>query len=115
MLSEFPIIKTNRLLLRRITESDLENIYLGLSNPDVIKYYGISFDSLEASKEQLKWFSDLELKKTGIWWAICSLDNRTFFGAGGLNDLSLKEKYDRLRNIVFKEILNCQSKKKRPN
>jgi ribosomal-protein-alanine N-acetyltransferase len=44
-------MKTDRIILREITDLDLENIFRGLSNPDVIKYYGISFDSLKATKK----------------------------------------------------------------
>lgn len=83
----FPTIKTKRLLLREITDLDLENIYNGLSNPNVIQHYGISFDSLEATKEQLIWFAD----KQQMWWAICAQDDQTFYGAGGLNDINYKE------------------------
>jgi ribosomal-protein-alanine N-acetyltransferase len=88
MKNEFPTIKTDRILLREITDLDLENIFNGLSNPDVIQHYGISFDSMEATKEQMIWFSE----KKQLWWAICSLDNQTFYGAGGLNDINDKEK-----------------------
>ncbi|WP_027391818.1 GNAT family N-acetyltransferase [Aquimarina latercula] len=87
MNNEFLTIKTDRLLLREITDLDLQNIFNGLSNPDVIKYYGISFDSLDAAKQQMIWFAD----KKQMWWAICSLDNKTFYGAGGLNDIDDKE------------------------
>lgn len=87
MTAEFPQIKTNRLLFRQFEDNDLEKVFEGLSHPDVIKYYGISFNSLEATKEQMSWFTDLEKYKTGIWWAICSADNKTFYGAGGLNDM----------------------------
>ena len=83
MNNEFPTIKTDRILLREILDSDVENIYNGLSNPDVIKHYGISFNSLEATKEQMYWYAN----KKQMWWAICSLDNQTFYGAGGLNDI----------------------------
>lgn len=85
---EFPILKTEKLLLRKFIQGDLENVYLGLSHPDVIKYYGISYDSLEATKMQLKYFDDLEKTGTGIWWAICSPDNKLFYGAAGLNNMS---------------------------
>lgn len=88
MKNEFSILKTNRIQLRKITESDLENIYNGLSNSDVIRHYGISFSSLEATKEQMTWFADSKQ----CWWAICSIDNKTFYGAGGLNDLSKEHK-----------------------
>lgn len=52
------------------------------------KYYGISYQTLEEAKQQMKFFSDLEKNGTGIWWAVCSLDNKTCYGTGGLNNLS---------------------------
>ncbi|MAW95004.1 MULTISPECIES: GNAT family N-acetyltransferase [unclassified Leeuwenhoekiella] len=82
-----PTFKTDRLLIRAITDADLENIYHGLSNPEVIKHYGISFDSLEATKEQMLWFAD----EKQMWWAICALDNQSFYGAAGLNDINHQE------------------------
>lgn len=86
--STFPVLSSERLILRQFTGSDLENVYSGLSHPEVIKYYGISFESLEATKEQMLWFADLEKNKTGIWWAVCSAEDGSFLGAGGLNEMS---------------------------
>lgn len=88
MNNNFPTIKTDRFLLREIIDLDLENIFNGLSNPNVIEHYGISFDSLEATKEQMIWFAE----KEQMWWAICSLDNQTFYGAGGLNNIDFEDK-----------------------
>jgi len=87
-----PILETERVYIRPIKATDLENIYKGLSHPDIIKYYGINFDSLEATKEQMTWFADLEKNGTGIWWAVCSKKNDTFLGAGGFNDLNKENK-----------------------
>ena len=86
MKKEISSIKTERLLLRKIVESDIQNIYNGLSNPLVIKYYGVSYESLEATKEQMDWYENSKQ----YWWAICSIDNQEFYGAGGLNDLCEK-------------------------
>ena len=83
-----PTIRTKKLLLRHFTEGDLENVYKGLSHPEVIKYYGISYQSLEETKEQMEWFAKPEQN----WWAICSADAKNFYGAGGLNDISLEHK-----------------------
>ena len=88
----FPDLTTKRLHLRQFTPEDLQNVYSGLSNPKVIKYYGISFKTLEATKEQLTWFGDLEKNGTGIWWAICDKKTNTFLGAGGLNNLDKKNR-----------------------
>ncbi len=87
-MNNFPKIQTPRLLLRQVIESDLENLFKGLSHPEVIKYYGVSFTTLEETKEQLKFYKDLELDGTGIFWAVCSADNKTFYGVGGFNNLS---------------------------
>ena len=92
MEKEIPDIRTNRFLLRRFSDDDLENVYNGLSHPDVIRYNGVSYDSLEATKEQMQFFADLEENGTGQWFAVCSPDNQTFYGAGGLNGLSREHK-----------------------
>jgi len=89
---KFPTISTNRFVLRQFTNEDLDNVFYGLSHPDVIKYYGVSYKTREATKEQLAWFANLEKNETGIWWAISSPDHQQFFGAGGFNDLDKKNK-----------------------
>ena len=92
MPSNFPEIRTPNYLLRQFSDADLENVYRGLSNEAVIKHYGISYKNLEATKGQMTWFADLEVNGTGLWWAICSLDNSTFYGGGGFSDLNAKLK-----------------------
>jgi ribosomal-protein-alanine N-acetyltransferase len=76
------------IFLREIVNSDIEHVFRGLSHPAVIKYYGVSFNSLEETKTQMKWFADDKQK----WFAICSLDSQIFYGAGGLNDICLKHR-----------------------
>lgn len=88
----FPTQKTTRFLLRQISNNDLENVYNGLSHPEVIQYYGISYDSLEATQAQISWFSQLEKDETGIWWAIESLESHEFCGAIGFNNLNKQHK-----------------------
>jgi len=90
-LQTFPTIQTERLLLREFTPNDLENVFKGLSHPEVIKYYGVSFKTLEATKVQMDWLINHRINETGIWWAVCSKDNNVFYGAGGLNDWDKKE------------------------
>ena len=99
----FPILKTSRHLLRQFTDHDLEHVFKGLSHPDVIRYYGVSYKTLEETKEQMVFFSDLEKNGTGTWWAICSLDNKTFYGAIGLNNLSIVHKKAEIGFWLLKE------------
>jgi ribosomal-protein-alanine N-acetyltransferase len=84
MIDAFPVIEIERLILRQFTPGDLEHVYRGLSDPDVVRYYGVHFDTLEASEEQLSWFSDLESSGKGLWWAICAKADNTFLGAGNV-------------------------------
>ncbi len=82
----FTPIHTERLVLREIVASDLASIFKGLSHPDIIRYYGIHFDTLEATREQMHWFAALVKEERGIWWAVCDRETRDFLGAGGFND-----------------------------
>lgn len=90
--NDYSILNTERLILRSFDDTDLHHVYKGLSDPDVTKYYGVSFKSLEATKEQIQWFRNLEKNDTGIWWAICSKDDSTFYGAIGFNNLDNSNK-----------------------
>ena len=92
MKNDSTIIKTGRILLRQLEAQDIENVFKGLSHPDVIKYYGVSYDTLESTKSQMVFFTSLEKEGTGRWWAICSVDNKFFYGGIGLNNLDRDHK-----------------------
>lgn len=92
MKKQFPILQSKRTTLRQFTDADLANVFRGLSHPDIIKYYGVSFDSLEATKAQMTWFADLEKTETGLWWAVCAKGDGRFLGAGGFCDLIKEHK-----------------------
>lgn len=64
----------------------MELLFKGLSHPDVIRYYGIWFDTPEATKAQLAWYDKIYADGTGIWWAITSKDG-AFIDAIGFNNL----------------------------
>ncbi|VFB11693.1 acetyltransferase [Aeromonas salmonicida] len=53
------------LRLDPITAADLPHIYRGLSDPEVIAHYGISYDSLTACEAQMAWYADLVRQGTG--------------------------------------------------
>lgn len=74
-------------MLRRIVATDLPELYAGFGDPQVTHHYGVHFDSLDATREQLAWYDRLLAEGTGIWWAVCDRRTATFLGAIGLNDL----------------------------
>ena len=81
------LIKAENLIMRPIRNADIDHVFRGLSHPEVIKYYGVSFSSLEETKVQMEWYANIEKDKTGIWWAICDQTDKDFFGAIGFNDI----------------------------
>ncbi|MCF8239670.1 MAG: GNAT family N-acetyltransferase [Saprospiraceae bacterium] len=71
--------------MRQIRPDDQGYIFKGLSHPLVIPYYGVQFSTFEETATQMKWYADLEMENTGIWWAVCDRADGVFLGAGGLN------------------------------
>jgi ribosomal-protein-alanine N-acetyltransferase len=87
-MKPFPVIQTERLVLREIMPYDINHIYAGLSHQDVIKHYGVSYDSIESTQTQMEWFNNLRSEGTGTWWAVCDRKNNTFLGAAGFNNIN---------------------------
>lgn len=85
MSTSFPMMITSRLSLKQILAEDVEHVYRGLSHPQVIRYYGVSYQTLEKTEEQMRWYRELE---SGCWWALRTLKNATFIGAAGFNNLN---------------------------
>jgi len=85
MQQTFPLLKTERLLLREILQTDIESVFKGLSDPEVIKHFGVSFLTLEAAQVQMDWYANMIKDDTGRCWAICSPDDRIFYGVCTLN------------------------------
>lgn len=85
-------LQTPRLLLRPFEETDLNGVFKGLSHPQVIQYYGVSYSTLEETTKQMEFFRDLEINNTGKWWAVCSADNTIFYGGCGLNNMSIQHR-----------------------
>ena len=76
----FPTLHTERLLLREIIPADIQAVFEGLSHPDVIKYYGVQYTTLQATQEQMDWYANMIKEDTGRCWAISSKDNLEFYG-----------------------------------
>ncbi|MGP0174262.1 GNAT family N-acetyltransferase [Pseudomonas sp. NCHU5208] len=83
----FPTLSTRRFQLREIVQEDIRAIFQGLSHPEVIRYYGVSYATLEATQEQMDWYREQWLEGTGIWWGICRAQAPAeLLGACGFND-----------------------------
>lgn len=86
--NSFPELRTARFLLRRIVASDGPAVFAGLSDARVVANYGVSYDSLEATREEMDWYEDLFRSGRGIWWGICAHQQPgALLGACGLNEI----------------------------
>lgn len=67
----FPILETERLTLRQVTQEDASNLLAYLSDVDVMKYYGLEpFKSINDAFDEISWYKSIFEKGTGIRWGI---------------------------------------------
>jgi ribosomal-protein-alanine N-acetyltransferase len=64
----FPEVETERLSLQQIKPEDQQFIFEGLSHPEVIPFYGVRYESFDATKAQMEWYNKMLLEGTGISW-----------------------------------------------
>ncbi len=77
----FPELKTNRLLLRQMLDSDAEALFQYRSNPQVMQYFGRPLMQGIAEAEQFISTIHANFEKNeGIQWAISLLDNPEMIG-----------------------------------
>ena len=67
---ELRACKAGDYLLEPVLRSDQPFVFKGLSDPGVITYYGVSFDSLEATAAQMDFYENLVKEETGAAWKI---------------------------------------------
>ncbi|KYP14734.1 GNAT family protein [Flavihumibacter sp. CACIAM 22H1] len=67
---ELPALHIGDYLLNAIQPIDQAFIFRGLSDPAVIKYYGVSYNSFDATKEQMDFYERIWAEKTGVSWKI---------------------------------------------
>lgn len=83
-LSTFPVIETDRLILRQVTPDDAESVLKYLSDKEVMKYYGLEpFDSINEALDEISWYKSIFEKKTGIRWGITIKNQNEVIGSCG--------------------------------
>ena len=88
-MSEFPKLSSENYILRNFEASDLDEVFRALSHPEVIKHYGISYKTKQATKEQMSWFKLIFEEGSGVWWALEHKNKPgVLVGACGVNSWS---------------------------
>src|SRR5690554_4650465 len=89
----FPILETERLLLREITQEDAEGIFACFSNDNVTRYYGQdTLENIEQAEKFVDFFSKNYTEKKGIRWGIEIKGTKGIIGTIGFNAWSVKHK-----------------------
>ena len=89
----FPVLETERLLLREIVEDDAQEIFNCFANSDVTRYYGQEpLINIEQAKELIRFFEKNYHEKRGIRWGIQVKDKKDLIGTIGFNLWSPKHK-----------------------
>ncbi|KON67817.1 acetyltransferase [Peribacillus butanolivorans] len=82
----FPILETERLILREITKEDAEGIFACFSNENVTRYYGQeTLESIEEAVKFVDFFSNNYNEKRGIRWGIEKKETKGIIGTIGFN------------------------------
>lgn len=85
----FPIIETDRLILREITNDDAEGIFSIFSNELVTRYYGQNpLNKKEQAIALVDHFSKIYREKRGIRWGIERKGSEGIIGTIGFNNWS---------------------------
>ena len=66
----FPTLTTERFILQQVLPKDQQFIFEGLSHPEIIPFYGVRYDSFEATKRQMDWYEKSYNDGTGHPWKI---------------------------------------------
>ncbi|WP_108669778.1 GNAT family N-acetyltransferase [Peribacillus acanthi] len=85
--NNFPVLNTERFVLRKIVESDAQEIFEYFSDDAVTKYYDLdSFTNIEQAHEVIKrWEKRFEVHQ-GFRWGIALKENNRLIGSCGFHN-----------------------------
>jgi ribosomal-protein-alanine N-acetyltransferase len=100
----FPILNTDRLVLRELTDKDAQAILNCFSNPDVLRHYGQKpLTSIEQVKHIIQNFSNNFNDKRGIKWGIEVQGQEGIIGTIGFQEWSTEHKKADISYALFPE------------
>lgn len=84
METSFPVIETERLLLRKAVQEDAADMLRYLSDEEVVRHMGLNpFNSLQDVYGELDWYREIFQVGTGIRWAISLKGSGIMIGSCG--------------------------------
>lgn len=103
----FPVLKTERLILRELTEFDAKVIFSILSNTQVTRFYGKeTFKKIEEANEFINYFKQKFYEKRGFRWGVEIKDSRRLVGTVGLDAWVPKQRRAEIGYEIHPEFWN---------
>jgi len=100
----FPVLHTDRLVLRELTVNDAQAILNCFSNPDVLRHYGQNpLTSLDQVRQIINNFSTNYDEKRGIKWGIELKGQAGIIGTIGFQEWSTEHKRAEISYALFPE------------
>ncbi|MDM5188184.1 GNAT family protein [Bacillus sp. DX4.1] len=100
----FPILETERLILRELTEYDAQDIFNCFSNEDVLRYYGQGpLTSIDQVKQIVGVFARNYKENQGIKWGIEIKGKEGIIGTIGFQAWSSEHKRAEVSYALFPE------------
>ena len=85
------VLETERLILRRLTMDDLDDLFALYHSPDVRKYYSEGLPSYEETKQELEWMINTCYANYGFgMWATLEKKTGKFIGRCGLTPMAIE-------------------------
>jgi ribosomal-protein-alanine N-acetyltransferase len=89
---DLPIFETKRLQLRVATESDLEDLYVIYSNPDVIRYTGVAWSEKQEAAEFIEGANEGLEEESLFGWCVELKESKRVIGTCALFDCELEKR-----------------------
>ncbi|MGE7218002.1 GNAT family N-acetyltransferase [Priestia koreensis] len=83
-MSEFPVLETERLVMRRVTSADFADMFLYLSDEKVMRHVGLpAFQTIEEVRDEVDWYESIYREGTGIRFGISLKESNKVVGSCG--------------------------------
>ncbi|WP_096154418.1 MULTISPECIES: GNAT family N-acetyltransferase [Bacillus] len=91
-MDKFPILETERLILREVTPEDATDMFEYLSDKEVVTSMGLEpyKSAIDVLVEEINWYKSIVEEGTGIRWVITKKDSNVVIGSCGFLNMSRK-------------------------
>ncbi|GAB3070682.1 GNAT family protein [Salinicoccus sesuvii] len=90
-VTDFPVLETDRLILRQVVPEDASNLLKYLSTEEVTRHMGLEpFKTIDDALEEISWYHSILEKSTGIRWGITLKDQGEVIGSCGFLNIAAK-------------------------